>query len=217
MKKLAILSVIGFFGIIISSCGSSNNVVNNHGISKRKYTKGYFFQRNSNVKSSDDSAKNVELKDDRTIAKAEKKQVRAAIKENQEGKEVSVELNQNYSAEAPLERTESGRNVITSDAVNQDGNSSESPLAISENEEKSASHSTSDNTSKEKSKKRRSQGGSSDLIFVLAIIFAILIPPLGVAIHTNIDWLKVLIAFLLTLLFVLPGIIYALLVVFDVI
>ncbi|NQY10290.1 MAG: YqaE/Pmp3 family membrane protein [Flavobacteriales bacterium] len=54
-------------------------------------------------------------------------------------------------------------------------------------------------------------------MFILAVICAILLPPLGVGIYTNIDWMKVLICFLLTLLFFLPGMIYALLVVFDVI
>ena len=70
-------------------------------------------------------------------------------------------------------------------------------------------------SNKKKTKVR--QGYNADAIFVLAVIFAILLPPLGVGIYTNIDWMKVLIAFLLTLLGVLPGVIYALLVVFDVI
>jgi len=66
-----------------------------------------------------------------------------------------------------------------------------------------------------KNNKNRGKGNSNDEMFILAVILAILIPPLGVLIYTNIDWMKVLICLLLTVLFFLPGMIYALLVVFD--
>ena len=69
----------------------------------------------------------------------------------------------------------------------------------------------------EKNENNSSKGAQADTMFILAVVFAILIPFVGVAIYTNIDWKKTLIALLLTLLFFLPGMIYALLVVFDMI
>lgn len=55
-----------------------------------------------------------------------------------------------------------------------------------------------------------------DVDFLLIVIITILIPFLGVFLHTR-DITKTLICLLLTLLFILPGLIYGLLVVFDVI
>ena len=66
-------------------------------------------------------------------------------------------------------------------------------------------------------KKNSNVPAGGDAMFILAVILAILLPPLGVLVYTNIDWMKVLICLLLCLLFFLPGMIYALLVVFDVI
>lgn len=57
------------------------------------------------------------------------------------------------------------------------------------------------------------KSGAADDNQVLAIIFAILIPPLGVFIHQGEINNKFWISLLLTLLFFLPGMIYALLVV----
>lgn len=66
---------------------------------------------------------------------------------------------------------------------------------------------------KEYKAQKRAGGGSSPS--VLEIIFAILIPPLGVYLHENDTNNKFWIDLLLTLLFFLPGMIYALIVVFG--
>lgn len=51
MKKVRIVSAIAGLAIILASCGSSNNVVSNRLISKRKYTKGFHFNSKGNYKS----------------------------------------------------------------------------------------------------------------------------------------------------------------------
>ena len=58
-------------------------------------------------------------------------------------------------------------------------------------------------------------GGNIDDNKLLAIIFAILIPPVGVVLHENQVTTKFWISLLLTFIFWLPGMIYSLLVVTD--
>lgn len=240
MKKVLIYSLIAVLGIVISSCGSSNSVVNNHGISKRKYTKGFFFQRNHHLKTSDEEAKNVDVKEGKTFAKVEKMELRKATKlETKQDKAIAkmeVRLAKKVESKEPMASTntrnvadermvkisapvkEEARQPSSDDLNNSDGlNWSVVENQPSESEE-SIAPMPHENRDKLNTKKvKDSNGSSDDLMFVLAVVFAILIPPLGVAIYTNIDWIKVLIALLLMILFILPGIIYALLVVFDVI
>lgn len=64
-------------------------------------------------------------------------------------------------------------------------------------------------------KSKLKNGGSIDDDALLAIIFAILIPPIGVVLHENKVTTKFWISLLLTLIFWLPGMIYSLLVVTD--
>jgi hypothetical protein len=90
MKKITILSFIAFVAIVVSSCGSSNNVVSNHTISKRKYNKGFFFNRNANFKSDEAKAKEVELKEEKEVAKAEKVELRKAKKVEAMEREMNV-------------------------------------------------------------------------------------------------------------------------------
>ncbi len=66
-------------------------------------------------------------------------------------------------------------------------------------------------------KQQKSNSNSSDAMMILLIILAIILPWLAVGIHTGWDTMLTLVSILLWLLFVLPGIIFALLVIFDVI
>ena len=55
-----------------------------------------------------------------------------------------------------------------------------------------------------------------DAYMLLLIILACIIPPLAVLLYTDVNWKKVAIALILCLFFYFPAIIYALLVLFDV-
>jgi uncharacterized membrane protein YqaE (UPF0057 family) len=68
-----------------------------------------------------------------------------------------------------------------------------------------------------KEKRKSSNGFSSSVPLVLLIILAIILPWLAVGLYTDWDLTFTLIAFFLWLLFLLPGIIFAFLVIFDVI
>lgn len=229
MKKVSILSLIALVAIVVSSCGSSNSVVNNNRISKRKYTKGFFFQRNSNFKTANTKVEDDKLKGDESVAKVEKVEAKKSTSVAKEAKKKSKRTNNVVESSEVATNEGANSNYYPSEeeevpetrqfeAEGSDGIES----SVIENHQSARSESTeeasSENRSEPLKKKKNNQGnGQEDVIFILAVIFAILIPPLGVAIYTNIDWIKVLIALLLTILFFLPGMIYALLVVFDVI
>lgn len=59
-------------------------------------------------------------------------------------------------------------------------------------------------------KSTKSSKSDDDLLLILLVILCFLIPPLAVAIASDWDLTKILISLILTLLFVVPGIIYAL-------
>lgn len=226
MKKVSILSLIALFAIVISSCGSSNNVVNNNGISKRKYTKGFFFQRKSNLKTADTKVEDTKLVGDKSLAKTEKAESKKTTSKAK--KEAKKTYTLESSDIADFEQTDVAVISVEKEYVPEtrqflsDG-SDGIDWSVTENQQSATGESINEmpyenrNKSSKNQKNKQGQNRQQDAIFVLAVIFAILLPPLGVAIYTNIDWMKVLIALLLTILFILPGVIYALLVVFDVI
>jgi len=222
MKKVSVLSLIALFAIVISSCGSSNNVVNNHGISKRKYNKGFFFQRKSNLKTANTKVKDADLRGDKSIAKTEKVAAKKSTSKVAKRKSTLENFNiaktettyliENITVEEEVPET---RQFLNDDEGGIDWSVTENQSSATGESIEQMSYENSNRSEKKAESNRKAS--DADLIFIAAVVFAILLPPLGVAIYTNIDWMKVLIALLLTILFVLPGIIYALLVVFDVI
>lgn len=51
MRKMKVVALVAGVGLLLGSCMSSNNVVNNKLISKRKYTKGFFINGKGSFKS----------------------------------------------------------------------------------------------------------------------------------------------------------------------
>lgn len=206
--------------IALASCGSSNNVVSNKLISKRKYSKGFHINKNGNYKNSnEDVAKNE------NVDKTEPKKFSDRTKSiNKQQKVLRVESSETVPMTWQAEKSE----LTIGTAIAADGAYAfevtvDEPVSVEDLDAADAAiereHSKRDmrKSLRKKVKGSESSGWGADAIFILAVIFAILLPPLGVGIYTNIDWMKVLIALLLSILFVLPGMIYALLVVFDVI
>lgn len=225
MKKILSIHLLIAFAVVFASCGTNNSVVSNSLISKRKHTKGFHFNKKGNVKPSksqkeeesiafDDSKNNsvIEAKGN------EQKPKQPILKKNTEGQKEPAAWMALQKEEEKAIRNE----VISEDTepaafedVQNESTTEKSTFA----DKQAVAHSIrkeAKNTLKSESKKGVN-GSNDDAMFVLIVILTILIPPLGVAIYTNIDWMKVLIALVLTLLFYLPGLIYGLLVVFDVI
>jgi uncharacterized membrane protein YqaE (UPF0057 family) len=61
-----------------------------------------------------------------------------------------------------------------------------------------------------------SKNDNEKLLTILFFVLAFILPPLSVLLYTNIDWKKVLIATLLTCLWWGPGVIYAILVLLEI-
>ena len=217
MKKIAFLNLFLILSIVLASCSTSNNVVNNRTISKRKYNKGFHFNKKSSLKSSKDELASDDFK-------AEPSNTPRVERENA----IVTRTTRSTSSDVysnDVENNDIIEGAELQDDLSQDDVTSHSSNRRSEDVEPqdaaetwaSTSASTRDSKSTTQEKENNQSSGWSDAMFVLAVIFAILLPPLGVAIYTNIDWTKVLIALLLMIILFLPGMIYALLVVFDVI
>lgn len=219
MKTFKLLSVFLGVAILLSSCYSSD-VVSNNLISKRKYNKGFHINSKQKYKSSDEKAidseelaSTIKVKEEKSI---QSKELATVTNEKQNVNISSVAIEEELVASVDNVDEKSALEVKTK--KNKEVKTSEITETTSEdNYDYSAEEYTTENQAN-KSSKSNSSGGA-DGKFILAVILCFLFPALGVLVYTypSIDWIKVLIAFLLTLLFWLPGIIYALLVVFDVI
>ncbi|MCE3297154.1 MAG: YqaE/Pmp3 family rane protein [Crocinitomicaceae bacterium] len=205
-NKLAVLSLAGF---VLAACGTSNNVVSGHLISKRKVNKGFFINHSKNLKSDDAEAQEVrqpfiqyspeaeELTAQNVPAEAE--QVFAAVENNPPV----------FSDEAPDDF------IMESDAV------SEAPKPVEKRIEtvsppKTAKTKIDKGTRAEfrQAKKDFSQTGREDGVrLLILVIICIFIPPLAVYLSegrwNSTCWINLL----LTLLFFLPGLIHGLIVI----
>ena len=218
MRKLTVFNLFIAVALILGSCATSNDVVSNRLISKRKYTKGFFVKKNGATKSKGD-VKEIELAESND-AKSNRVNYRSVSTPNHtaEAKATPVEvtsadvvgnsdvasIDDDMSAVVNSNSTRSYESEVTETAVAAD-------IEVTKEQKK--------DLKKELKKERKENNSSSsdDAYFILIVILTILIPPLGVGVYTNIDWVKVLISLILTILFYLPGLIYSLLVVFDVI
>lgn len=200
MKKVSILSLVTILMIVISSCGSSNNVVSNHGITKRKYNKGFFFQRNSNLRTANTEVKDERANADKTLAKQEKVDAKRAKKMSAK-EQVNVEKTvaahvestnptvSNAEVERPIAAQENER---SSDGVN--GSEQESTTTSSRETMDRASIADRYETLKKDS--RGAAGGSGAHIIIL-VILALLIPPLAVFIYEGVTtrfWIDLILA-----------------------
>ncbi|MFT5779431.1 MAG: uncharacterized membrane protein YqaE (UPF0057 family) [Crocinitomicaceae bacterium] len=102
MRKITIVSTLAIIAIIAASCGSSNNVVNNHLISKRKYTKGFFINKKSNLKTDKESEESVAYKD------GIKKEKKAKVEKKQIARNSEVEYVAANSNAIPVQYTDMG-------------------------------------------------------------------------------------------------------------
>lgn len=211
MKKILPIVAIAAMAAIVTSCSTSNDVVGGV-FQKRKYNKGFYWNRSGKMGAAEENNL-AQQKKEETIRTANEETVAALDK-----KEIATTESSLQPATYGYQSTTVTPETETTNVVNEHRQAPAQPQSAPEQSNKETvlkkNKSVKDVLRKKQSHDSNSQ---DDAMFILAVIFAILIPPLGVAIYTSIDWMKVLICFLLCLLFFLPGMIYALLVVFDVI
>ncbi len=212
MKKTIYLSS-ALVILILGSCATPNEVTNGRFLQKRKYTSGFNINTNGKYKGSGDEEVAKKMKTEKETK---------SVDESNYYSSTSASSDNSYDEHAAIESKKESTKI----ELTYERSKSEQPSSGENNPSNNiASKQQSDfvherplhlKNAKTLKKDMNSNRGADDM-FILAVIVAILIPPGGVAIPTNIDWVKGLICLLLTILFFLPGMIYALLVVFDVI
>lgn len=208
IKQISALMLLSAF---LFSCSTSNNVVNNGIFQKRKHNKGWHLKSGSNLKSSHDSAKTEKnsSENDNTSSKE--------INQNTFTKTAKTIVVSNENIDLAL--TEEGQ-VKKNNENSSEKSSSSLPEKSGTSETAEQENSSKKNTDRskhiEKEEKQSNSQGGGEVSIVLLVILAILLPPVAVYLARGIGT-EFWISLILTLLFFLPGIIYALLIVFDVI
>ncbi len=209
MKTKIIFSGIVGLALILGSCGSSNNVVSNGLIQKRKYKKGFFFKSNKDLRVVRENAKeknsivvngeNIEIYDGLSADISPSQDLNTSLasgKESQATKDLIPLGMGEVSIQTKLKETNSPQFISNTKTKNEVRTSSREKI--------------------EQRRKIDSNSTSADDRLILLVILAILIPPLAVFLARGIGT-EFWISLILTLLFYFPGMIYSLLVVLDVI
>lgn len=237
MKKVSILSLIALVAIVISSCGSSNSVVSNSIFSKRKYNKGIFINKKGNFKTADAKTKDAEIKESKSIAKAEKVEAKQAKKVQElsvveTAIPVTDAMNESLDIIVPNEVKIEQAPIETRALLSDDSNGLEWTVTkrddsqMGESMKQQSTNYSTKNTKKDKS----GWAAAVDGMTILLVILALIIPPLAVFLFegaTSRFWIDLLLAILgiglgiglggLAYLAALAAVIYALLIVLNVI
>ena len=208
-KGLIAFALIG----LTFSCVTSNEVAGNRGIQKRKYTKGFYF---------DNKGKIGGCLEENNVAKHEPK-VENTNTVTEETVIPSMELTTTYQAEneviAPVvnevavinETPEASNPSFSSTSTEVKENLKNDKKVLGTKKVNSFDSELNQLTPKKAIKSSLEVSDDAILYYILAI----LIPFLAVGLVTDWDLTKVIICLLLCFLFVLPGIIYALIVVHN--
>lgn len=191
---------------VLFSCSTSNNVVNNSLFQKRKYNNGWHFKNGSNAKSNGDVSRETTINE---VLKTENNVSKEAVKT---ANIKTVLLSKNNS------KKEINKIVLAKTVQSKSGKINKSEATQISDRSESLSQKNKKNSKylfSQKNEKNNSNG-SDDTELILLVILALLIPPLAVFLARGIGT-EFWISLILTILFVIPGIIYALLVVFDVV
>lgn len=216
MKRILRNSLLIKLLIIVVSCSTSNEVSHNSLIQKRKFTKGYHFsifnkkiERNFSFQNQIDNDQNqIENKklfennfDLATIDLEKENQVNfkeetySDVSLNNNTNTIYIKKNKKILSKKLTQITNYNKVIKTQ----------KNELNLPKN--KITPHLKSNAFSREIHEKTL-------LIFLL--ILAFILPPLAVLFYTNLNWKKVLISLLLTLLWWLPGVFYAILVILEI-
>ena len=197
-----ILAFIYVFAMTLSSCSTSESVVNNNFLQKRKYNKGFHKSSKKKVKTNKNSSEEILVLNE--INKKESIKKVNSLNKIEEVESVEVNLNEELVIEENTDKKISSKeNTVTT--KNKVIKALESKVEkVTEALKNKTMINKSSNTS-----------NTSDDMMILLIILAILIPFVAVGIYTDWDVKKTVIALILTLLFWLPGMIYAFLTIFD--
>lgn len=206
-KVSVFLAFIYVFAMVFSSCSISESVVNNGFLQKRKYNKGFHKAGKTKIKSTNTQQEEILVLNN---SKIKDEEISSKI-ENVIGNKENFHVSASNSIQTEV-KTES--NIAKVSSTDNKEHDSENKLVNKvENKIKKVSNGLKNNRIIDNSS-NTSSSKANDMM-ILLIILAFLIPFVAVGLYTDWDVTKTLIALLLMLLFWLPGIIYALLTIFD--
>jgi uncharacterized membrane protein YqaE (UPF0057 family) len=202
----------------VVACSSSNYVSNSSFIQKRKYQSGFHIVSRSK--------KTSNLNQNSIV---NKEQIHTSIDSNKVSKDLllgekmkdlvsnnMIESNQVLDI-ASIDQNEPNTIVYSNHYDENIHNKSPKLLYISQEKNSTEKFIKKHDLRKfHSSSKKKSKSVEVDVYMLLLIILACIIPPLAVLLYTDVDWKKVAISLILCLFFYFPAIIYALLVLFDV-
>lgn len=215
MKKILVNFFIFIQLALVVSCSTSNEVAQNSFIQKRKYSSGFhfsFLKRNNQnksvalVDSVNESSINYTTYNFDGIKKIDKHTLvnEGDSKKNNVDKLIT-KMNDNYSKLQQKSISVTNLNKIQT-------NISKNKIKYLKNKE----FKFNPKTHIKEIKLKKSKLDDDKILFILLLILAFILPPLAVLLFTNIDWKKVLIATILTCLWWGPGVLYAILVLLEI-
>ncbi len=205
MKKMKSISMIALIAILVASCGTSNNVVNKHSVSKRKYTKGLFLKKKSNLKSTTGDVNENIASSEVKNKKLKSSELNLSVNELMLT-ELAVASNQYEIANT---QTSSDLLIVSMQDDFQNRSSdimqNDDELIYLENHSKLSEQGFSQMSEAEMNRsilqKSDESGeiGNSDLELILLVILAIIIPPLAVFLFEGVTtrfWIDLILAIL---------------------
>ncbi len=208
MKNILSIGLPICFGIslMLGSCARDNSVASNYKIQKRKYNSGYHIAFNKKKKS---------IQDEQII---EKQELAVSNTQTQEATKQTFAVVENEKTTDNIFQTEELTIDQPISVANESNAFTEQERSVS-----TMNHAFFSNQSEKSTKsnlktliishkqkiKELKKSSSSDLDSILYIILCILIPFLAVGLATDWDLTKTVIALLLSIIFWIPGIIYA--------
>jgi uncharacterized membrane protein YqaE (UPF0057 family) len=196
---------------LIVSCSTSNEVSSNSWIQKRKYQSGFHITHKSKNQKNINNEKVEVITINQKIEPVNNVNNQLIVPSYSESK---LETDQNQSKIAVIETIENKANynkIVHKNNVS----TQENVKSIRLNKDENNRLSKKEIKKLIKHSKNRSVS-DEDLLLILLLLLAFIIPPLAVLFHTNINIKKVLICLLLTLLGFFPGVLYAILVLLDI-
>lgn len=213
---LVMKNILSFFLLInvltlLFSCSSSNEFTLNSRVQKKRYSNGYTFCFSTNKKKINE----------RSIKENQNTSLLNEVSENEINTDVA---SLNNSIEQVVNEQKLSNPIYKGNSIDK------SPILIQYNIEKTKNKDlpkfdnqiiNKENTElkfKNRSNLKTNFNKINDekLLMIFLVVLSFILPPLSVLLYTNINWKKVLISTLLTCFFWVPGIIYSLLVILEI-
>ncbi len=216
MKNFIRIQLVALFGVLIlSACSTSNDVVSNNFITKRKHNKGFYIDfkgKNNSQKGSDLAKEEFALANDKTSVSTGKKTEKSEVE--YENQIVTSSNDNNFVADA-VEPTDNVNLDETSSEIESNSTSvienGKNNFVVSEKSSKKEQKIAAKHTVKAL-KKLAKANQKDDTSHILIIVLCFFLPPVAVYLHQG-EWNnKCWINLLLTCLCGLPGVIHALIV-----